>query len=372
MKSITIRLPYIEQEIYIGKDLLSGMQYDFLTSYDKVLVVADINAYRSHASALQPLIKATRVREREIVILKPALESKDFEKSTPILSSLVSLGATRKSCIVAIGGGYVGDIVGFSASVYMRGIDFVYVPTTLMGQCDAIIGKVAVNYEGRKNMLGSFYSPKVTICATGLINGLPRIECCYGLVELWKHALLSGKHWVVEEIEKVLVEQAYTPDYARLVNFSLRTKARYVQRDPTDSTGYHKALSMGHTIANILEADTRFRHGLAVFYGIIFELLLARQLNAIGNKSYRAILSTARLFEREFAYVLEAQKILDQENFIHTLLTDKISSHGTLRFAAPADSGFQILDSVTAPTINAAVREFDILAREWTNIRSEV
>lgn len=367
-RSFKVKLPYVTQTIHVEPGLLNkATRFLNRGTYDQYILVADRNAYVAHEETLKPLLRAINIGEDQSIFLEPISQSKDFSQSERILSDLIRLNATRKVCIIAFGGGYVGDVAGFSASIFMRGVDFVQIPTTMMAQCDAIIGKVAINCSGKKNMLGSFFSPVLTLCDTSLIRSLPADEFRYGLVELWKHALLSSRDSVVREIEKILMDETYKSDIVDLISFSLQTKAKFVERDPLDIRGPHKALSMGHTIANLLETEDRFRHGIAVLYGIVFELLIAKEIGAIRNRGYQRILKTAKLFDRRFELIHEASACLSLVELERELQRDKMNSGGTLKFAMPTNKGY-VLATVTKEDCKRAHVAFTELARKWTNV----
>ncbi|HWH16545.1 MAG TPA: iron-containing alcohol dehydrogenase, partial [Candidatus Paceibacterota bacterium] len=284
----------------------------------------------------------------------PQPHSKDFNTAQKILHRLTTLNATRQSCVIAIGGGYVGDVVGFAAAIYMRGIHFIQIPTTLMAQGDAIIGKVAINFDGKKNQLGAFYSPRVVFCDTSFLKDFSLEEQAYGLVEIWKHALLIKDSEIVKRVERLLDSEDETTDYADLIAFSLQTKAGFVEHDPEDIKGLHKALSLGHTIANLLETKLRFRHGLAVFYGLIFEALLAKHLGKISEEHFHAIVQTAASFERRFRKLPQVRGFLKKIKLANALKGDKINSHGTYTFVIPTDDGYELAKDLSADTLNQA------------------
>ncbi len=358
MEKITINLPYVQEEIFIGTNILEDIQKKITQhDYDKFLVVVDKYAYQYHSKYFESLFSYLKIPKSHILFLRPKPEYKDLKRTLVLIGHLVKIGASRKTCILAIGGGYVGDLAGFAASIYMRGIDFIQIPTTLMSQCDGIIGKVAVNFGKIKNLTGAFYSPKMVFCEIDFLKSFPRIEQIYGLVEIWKHAILTDDKKVILSINNFLKEN-HSLNYKELIYFSLTTKKQYAEKDPWDINGDHKALSLGHTIANVLEADPSFRHGLAVFYGIVFESILARNSTKLSQEKFNEIIYTAFLFEKNLGQLKKIKNILRKKKTLHTLKFDKINSHGMYSFVIPVDKGYFIYKDVPLSVLNESFDDF--------------
>lgn len=366
MEKIVINLPYIQEEIFIGENILEEIKKNiFNKDYDKFLVVIDNQAYKKHLIYFESLFECLNINKSHVVFLKPKPQYKDLKRAQVIIKQLIEIGASRKTCIVAIGGGYVGDLVGFVSSIYMRGIDFIQIPTTLMSQCDGIIGKVAVNFKSIKNLTGTFYSPKMIFCDINFIKSFPKIEQLYGLAEIWKYAILVNDSKIISDINMYL-ENKKLLNYNFLINFSLLTKKYFVEKDPFDRNGYHKALSLGHTLANVLETDPSFRHGLAVFYGIVFESIIANNVSKISDIKYNEIMYTASLFESHFNKLHKIKKILCNKHTLNILKFDKINSHGTYSFVIPTNDGYFVYRDIPMEIINKAMENFLNLNNTFT------
>lgn len=358
MEKIIINLPYIQEEVLIGEDILEEIKKGIeLHAYDKYLVVVDHGAYQYHTAYFESLFEYLKIPKSHILFLKPKPQYKDLKRAQLILEHLVKIGASRKTCILAIGGGYVGDLAGFVASIYMRGINFIQIPTTLMSQCDGIVGKVAVNFGKIKNLTGAFYSPRTIFCETTFLKSFPKLEQLYGLVEIWKHAILFNNKEIISELN-LFLENDHAMDYKGLIYFSLIVKKHYVEKDPWDINGYHKALSLGHTLANTLEADPFFRHGLAVFYGIVFESILAKNLGILGQGKHNEIMRTASLFEAHLNQLQKIKRILKKKKTLHSLKFNKINSHGTYSFVVPTDEEYFVYKDIPLGVINKTFSDF--------------
>jgi len=207
-----------------------------------------------------------------------------------ILLTVIIINAIRGSGIVAIGGGIVGDTAGFFASVYMRGVDFIFIPTTLMAQADTIINKVAISYKLLKNIIGSFYSPVLTVCDVDFLQTLPKKEISLGLSEVVKHSIIDSSsffQYLKINLRPKLFHWKKYP-WKEIVYKSLLIKSKLVVKDPFDKKGYHKGLSYGHTFANIFEglSKFKFRHGEAVALGMHVSALISFKLGILSAKEF--------------------------------------------------------------------------------------
>jgi 3-dehydroquinate synthase len=194
---------------------------------------------------------------------------------------LLKEGAGRDALFIAIGGGTVGDSIGFLASTYLRGVDWVGVPTTLLAQVDSSIGgKTGVNHSEGKNLIGSFYQPKAVICETSFLKTLSSRELISGWGEIIKYAMISDWKWV-KRLESIFVERKIE-DLSLLTEATLRAvrlKAERVSRDEFDRKQIREALNFGHTFGHALESLTGyqyFQHGEAVIWGMRFAIILSQ------------------------------------------------------------------------------------------------
>lgn len=369
MEKITIDLPSLREEIFLGKNILEEIKQMIIASkYDKFLIVVDYYAYHHHRAYFESILTDLHIPQSHILFLKPRPQYKDVRRAQILIEKLANIKASRETCIIAIGGGYVGDLAGFVAAIYMRGIDCIQIPTTLMSQSDAIMGKVAVNFKGTKNLVGAFYSPKTVFCEMDFLDSLDRIEKLYGLVEIWKHALLTNNLEKISQINSFLLGGDRI-DYQDMVSFSLNVKKIFVEKDPLDKNGQHKALSLGHTLANVLEGDPSFRHGLAVFYGIVFETILAKNALKLSENKYNEILHTAILFEQNLHQFRNIKKMLKKKDLMSELKRDKINSHESYSFVIPTDDGYYVYKEVPAEVINKSLNDFLNLSLQSDEMR---
>lgn len=277
---------------------------------------------------------------------------KSLQHYSRLVEVLMEQKTTRKSCLVAVGGGHLTDLVGYIASTYMRGIDFIQVPTTLMSMADAVIGKVAIDHGEHKNLLGAFTSPRYVLCDPLLLNTLPPTQKADGLVEVWKHALLVTDDEARQRISKLL-DNNLEGDYADLVRFSLDTKRAFVEADPTDTTGAHAALSLGHTLSNVLEKGMEISHGAGVLCGIVHAAVLARNLGAISDAYFEYIVSTARKLGHFLPRVTASQKWIKPRKMVELLKFDKINPKGALRLILMTDKGYEMTNLLSEQLLHS-------------------
>jgi len=208
--------------------------------------------------------------------------SKSLAQAARVAEGLLRGGADRRSLLVLFGGGVIGDLGGFAASTYMRGIDCIQVPTTLVGQVDSAVGgKTAVNLGGTKNLLGTFYPPRMVLADPAVLASLSGRIFQSGLYEVAKHAILAGRG-LFEQLEQKV--ESLTPknaaSLADLVARAVKVKVDVVNRDEREAS-LRQVLNLGHTFGHALEAATgyrRFLHGEAVGWGLLAVTLLAERL----------------------------------------------------------------------------------------------
>lgn len=207
-----------------------------------------------------------------------------------ILRELIALGADRTSFILGIGGGIVCDITGFAASIYMRGVDFGFVSTTLLSQVDASVGgKNGVNLDSYKNMVGVFCQPKFVICDTSLLKTLPPDEISNGFAEIVKHALIADAamlDYIEANISRALALDSEV--ISKLVKESVRLKASVVQQDEKEA-GERKKLNFGHTLGHALEKIKPIGHGKAVSIGMVAAALFSEKKGLLARSEYQRI-----------------------------------------------------------------------------------
>jgi 3-dehydroquinate synthase len=258
----------------------AGREIAALGDFSSIHVVSSPRVWRAVGKAVE---RGLQLRKgHRLHVMNDAESAKNLRTVELLGRSLVESGADRKSLLVAVGGGVVGDVAGFVAAIYLRGIALVQVPTTLVAQVDSSIGgKTGVNLPEGKNLIGSFYPPRLVLTDTELLRTLPDREFRGGLAEVIKHAIIADASMFAmleKNIEKVLRRDRTV--LGQLIPRNVEIKARVVSRDERES-GLREILNYGHTFGHALESVTkyrRYRHGEAVAWGMIAAAFLGHEL----------------------------------------------------------------------------------------------
>ena len=247
--------------IYIKRGILNSVGELFKLDR-KVLIVTDSGVPKRYSETV-----ASQCEEPYTVVIKQGEASKCFENYKLLLSKMVQCGFTRSDCVVAVGGGVVGDLAGFVASSYMRGVDFYNIPTTVLSQVDSSIGgKVAIDFDGYKNIVGAFYPPMGVLIDSDTLSTLPKRQISNGLAESVKMALTSDK-----ELFEIFENGNAFEDIDEIIIRSLRIKKAVVEADEKES-GLRKILNFGHTLAHAIESQNKMDnlyHGECVALGML-------------------------------------------------------------------------------------------------------
>ncbi|HTO10509.1 MAG TPA: 3-dehydroquinate synthase [Candidatus Binatia bacterium] len=271
---------------------------------------------------------------------------------------LLAAGIDRSSTVLGLGGGAVGDLAGFVAATYMRGVNFVTLPTTVLAQVDASIGgKTAIDHPKAKNLIGAFHQPRLVVVDPAVARTLPERDFRSGLAEIVKHGIVLERAYF-EEVERdaarLLARDLDVLD--RIIGGSCRLKASVIERDPEEKSELRYALNYGHTIGHALEAVTgyeRWTHGEAVSLGIVAEARLARRLGVADE-------ATTVRQERLLAAVGLPVRAghLDVDAVLSAITHDKKARDGRVPFVlAPSLGAFRVIYDVPPDAVRAAVGE---------------
>ena len=272
-------------DIVIGPALLDrvGELSAKLLARPRVIIVSDDVVAERYGARLYNSFKKAGV-EASILFVAAGERSKEFDTFGQLMNGLLDQRPDRKTTLVALGGGVVGDLVGFAASVLLRGVDFIQVPTTLLAQVDSSVGgKTGINTRHGKNLVGAFYQPRLVVADTDVLDTLPRRELLAGYAEVVKYGLIDDPKffdWCEKNAAELLNGDAAKRTYA--IEQSCRAKARIVAADERETTDLRALLNLGHTFGHALEAETGFGpdllHGEAVGAGMAMAFDLSAKL----------------------------------------------------------------------------------------------
>lgn len=294
------------------------------------------------------------------IIVKAGEEAKSLEQAAEIYDELIRNKNDRFMPLIALGGGVIGDLGGFVASTYMRGVPYVQVPTTLLAQVDSSIGgKVAVNHPEAKNIIGSFYQPRFVLADMATLKSLPEREYLSGISEVAKYAYISADNflsYLKENSDGILNKR---PDIlSEIVTRCCRIKAKIVEEDELDY-GLRAVLNFGHTIGHSIEAISNYEnylHGEAIAIGMMGAVIVSKMR---GYASDTLIEETRQLLTNLKLPTAIDNLVLD--DILEHIKLDKKVMEGKIRFVMLKEPGEVIVESVDSKTIMAALK---LLAKE--------
>ena len=259
--TLTVSLPHTSYDIIIERGALKQAN-SFLKLNRRVLIVTDSGVPTEYAQTI-----ASLSQEPTIVTVPQGEDSKSLSTYEALLKTMLEKNFTRKDCVVAVGGGVVGDLAGFTAASYMRGVDFYNIPTTLLSQVDSSIGgKTAVNFCGIKNIVGAFYQPKRVLIDPDVLKTLPKRQLSNGLSEALKMSLTFDP-----ELFRIFEEESAEDMIDTVITRSLMIKKGVVEQDEKEA-GLRRVLNFGHTIGHGIESSEGMSeryHGECVALGMI-------------------------------------------------------------------------------------------------------
>lgn len=290
-----------------------------------------------------------------VLFLAPGEKHKTLSSVEKLLRQMISSGGDRGSLLIAFGGGIVGDVGGFVAAIFMRGIAYVQVPTTFLSQVDSSVGgKTGVNLPEGKNLVGSFHHPRAVFADVDLLGTLPERELRAGLMESVKAGIIRDRtlvRFMEEHVDEILGRSSQALE--KVIAASIRMKADVVNRDEREG-GLRMILNFGHTLGHAIEQVTRYKvllHGEAVAWGMVAALYVARQRGAISSRQMERLESLIYLYGPLPALKLRAAKLVLATG------ADKKNVGGVRRFVLPigiGDAG--VVEDVTATELEAAAK----------------
>jgi shikimate kinase / 3-dehydroquinate synthase len=330
-------------QVVLGRFHLSAMgEYDVivgqvfsLTDFpmQNPIIVTDENVAKFHLENTESVLRSSGCEPKAVIV--PAGERhKNLETVSRLWKSFLENGLDRKSTVIALGGGVIGDMAGFAASTYMRGINWIGVPTTLLSMVDASLGgKTGFDLPEGKNLIGSFYPPKLVLADPQVLRTLPEAEFISGLAEVVKHGIISdpelfelcacGLDWVKANLEDV-------------VKRAMAVKIKIIEEDPYEK-GFRAALNLGHTVGHAVELVSKFelRHGEAVAIGMITEANYAERIGIAKTGLAHGIADVLS----KLGLPTSIPKGMPVEEIIRAMRVDKKKNFSAIRFALPLEIG---------------------------------
>ena len=353
MQTLNVDLGERSYPIVIAQGTLSGIGNALTESgyCGRLALISNPTVYGLYGQRVMASLRDAGFDPFEVLI-PDGEEYKSLESTVMIYTELLKARLDRKSALVALGGGVIGDITGFAASTYMRGIDFIQVPTTLLAQVDSSVGgKTGVNHPLGKNMIGTFWQPKLVWIDIDTLATLPLSEFLSGVAEVIKYGVIWDEEFfslLEREREKVLALDSAA--LVRLITRSCEIKAEVVSRDERES-GLRAILNYGHTIGHAIETATgytRYLHGEGVAIGMMSAALLANLLGFIDRRDTQRISALIRAYDLPVAIPEE----ISFDVLLANMFLDKKTVFGELTFILP--------EKIGAVRIGKGIREEDI------------
>ncbi len=357
MKEILVNLGPRSYPIFIGNDLISSTDlFGKLVNSGQVMIVTDSNVEKLYLPKLQTTLKDIGAKSHVI----PAGETyKNLETMNSIISDLLKNRYARTSCLIALGGGVVGDITGFTAACYQRGVRFLQIPTTLLAQVDSSVGgKTAVNHVLGKNMIGAFHQPSAVIADVSVLNTLSAREFSAGLAEVIKYGLIRDREffeWLEKNIDKLMLKDTDTLEFA--IARSCTNKAIVVEQDETE-TGVRATLNLGHTFGHAIETGLNYKlwlHGEAVGTGMLMAAYMSMLNGWINSHTYERI----KLLLVRAGLPVQMPAELQHADIRDLMSVDKKVSHGRLKLILLKEIGEAIItDTFPEQYLRVTIQHF--------------
>ena len=344
MGKIRVNLADNPYNIFVGDGIFENLQEHIKTNklYKNVFCVIDKNVYTLYKKEIKKVFSPLPSKFSFI-----SIESKESKKSlsalSKIYSSLVVSNYSRDSLLIAIGGGIVGDVAGFAAATYTRGIQYIQIPTTLLSAVDSSVGgKTGINFGSTKNIVGAFYQPKFVLIDTHFLSTLPPRERISGIGEIIKYAfLINGDFfkYVDKNLDKIINLDKKV--LSKVISESVKYKASVVINDEKEESGLRKMLNLGHTFGHAIEVESghRLKHGEAVIVGSACALYLSYRLGFMSEQN----LETGINFIKRVSKYISIKKY-DQKKILNLMKRDKKSQDEVYKFVLLKDFGKVLID----------------------------
>ena len=327
-------------EIHLGSESLQKLD-GFLSKkkYSKIFILCDGNTFNHCLPEL--LYQCSALHEAELLEIESGEENKNLNICADLLRSLSESEADRRALLLNLGGGVIGDLGGFTASVYKRGIDFLNVPTTLLAMADASVGgKTGVDLDGIKNQIGVFRNPSAVFIYPSFLETLLERELLSGFAEIIKSALIADEEFFtsISKLKKIS-----SKNLLKYIQRSVEIKNEIVKKDPFEKS-IRKSLNFGHTIGHALESfylktSTSLLHGEAVALGMLTEAYLSKKLNFISSLELIKIQKVIHRF-----YGLENIPVPDMDALLNLMRQDKKNQDGKIKFSLMQGIGKSKID----------------------------
>ena len=335
-------------EVIVSKGILNdcGNYISNLEIGNKCAIISDSNVAPLYASKVSESLANNNIKS-ELIVVDAGEISKSLESVEKICRTMIKTGHDRHVFVIALGGGVIGDLAGLVASVFYRGVPFIQIPTTIVSQVDSAVGgKTGVNTPEGKNLIGSFYHPKIVITDTLTLSSLPEREFNEGFAEVIKHAAIRDKSM----FEDIMSVEGYE-NLDELILRNVEIKARIVEQDEKELSGLRAHLNYGHTIGHAIETAGgygKFLHGEAISLGLIAANKISSQKSNLLDSENEIIIKALK----KFNLPTQLDDSVSTQSLIDIMKSDKKFKNGKIRFV--------ILNKLGEAELSEDVSEDDI------------
>jgi 3-dehydroquinate synthase len=356
MERISVSLGERSYPITIGPGLFANAEmWSLLSPKRKVVIITNHTVAPLYAQQVQSQVAAVGC-DCATLELPDGEQFKSLDTFNTVMTFLIEHNYSRDVVLIALGGGVIGDLVGFAAACYQRGVDFIQVPTTLLSQVDSSVGgKTAVNHPMGKNMIGAFYQPQSVIIDTECLNTLPERELAAGMAEVIKYGIIYDAAfftWLEDNMDKLYALDVTALTYA--IKRCCEIKAEVVAQDEREA-GIRALLNLGHTFGHAIEAELGYGnwlHGEAVAAGTVMAAKTAQILGDITAEEFERIVALLRAAKLP----LHTPESMSFNDFIKHMMRDKKVLAGELRLVLPTQIGAaQVVKGVALDVLEQAI-----------------
>ncbi|KZE38056.1 3-dehydroquinate synthase [Bhargavaea cecembensis] len=356
METVRVETQERSYDVVVGPGALQGLE-SLLADADRVAVIADEKVAALHGERLRAALGETG-RDAAWLDVPSGESCKTLEWFGRSQQFLLEAGCTRKSVLIAFGGGACGDLAGYAAAAYMRGIRFIQCPTTILAHDSSVGGKTAINLPGGKNMTGAFHQPIAVLYDTEFLRTLPEVEVRSGMAEAVKHVLISSREDAPDMLRTLELGRMSEEELIGHIVRGIRVKAEIVGRDEREGS-VRKYLNFGHTYGHAVEAAAGYgglTHGEAVMIGMVYALILSEQKAGAG----RELTDALQAFAERNGYPLKEIANHPFDGLLGYMKKDKKASFGDLHFVLLPEAGAPDVRLVTEEDCRKADRELRI------------
>ena len=341
MKIISLNINNKQYSVKVSNQIIN--EIDHFIAFDNVVIITQKNIFKLYEKYFN--------KTKKIIFIDETEKAKSIDVYTSVIKKIIKYKCNRKSTIIALGGGVVGDLAGFVASTYMRGINYIQIPTTLLSMVDSSIGgKTGINLDEGKNLIGSFYQPKLVLIDPNFIKTLNQEEIISGLGEVIKYGILSNIDFL-KHINSILFDIIKNRDLLlleKIIIDCVKIKINIVERDEKEQN-LRQILNFGHSIGHAIENQLGYnsiKHGISVCYGIISALILSKQKYNFPQSEYDLILNCMKKLDLSILREINIKSILE------ILKKDKKNNN---------NYNFVLLKKIGFPTTNNELNEAQII-----------